>query len=46
MDGELPIDFPPDTYCHALRYGLELARIHTLLDDKAIPKTHGAELRG
>ena len=30
LDGELLIDFPPDTYCHALQYGLELAKIHTL----------------
>ena len=22
---------PPDTYCHALQYGLELAKVHTLL---------------
>ena len=26
LDGELLIDFPPDTYCHALQYGLELAK--------------------
>ena len=31
LDGELLIDFPPDTYCHALQYGLELAKVHTLL---------------
>ncbi len=31
LDGELLIDFPPDTYCHALYYGLNLAAIHTLL---------------
>lgn len=31
LDGELLIDFPPDTYCHAVQYGLELAKIHTLL---------------
>lgn len=31
VDGELLLDFPPDTYCHALKYGLELARIQTLL---------------
>ena len=31
LDCELLIDFPPDTYCHALRYGLNLGKIHTLL---------------
>ena len=31
LDGELLIDFPPDTYSHALRYGLDLGKIHTLL---------------
>lgn len=31
LDGELLFDFPPDTYCHALQYGLELAKVHTLL---------------
>lgn len=31
VDGGLLIDFPPDTYCHALAYGLELAKIRTLL---------------
>ena len=31
LDGELLLDFPPDTYCHALQYGLELAKVHTLL---------------
>lgn len=31
LDGELLLDFPPDTYCHALRDGLELAKVHTLL---------------
>lgn len=28
---DLLIDFPPDTYCHALQYGLNLGSIHTLL---------------
>ena len=31
LDGEVLFDFPPDTYCHALRHGLELAKVHTLL---------------
>ena len=31
LDNSLLIDFPPDTYCHALRYGLNLGDIHTLL---------------
>ena len=31
LDDSLLIDFPPDTYAHALRYGLNLARVHTLL---------------
>ncbi len=31
LDDSLLLDFPPDTYCHALRYSLELAKIHTLL---------------
>ena len=31
IDNELLMDFPPDTYCHALQYGLELAKVHTLL---------------
>lgn len=31
LDGSLLIDFPPDSYCHALRYGLNLGNIHTLL---------------
>lgn len=31
LDGELLFDFPPDTYCHAIQYGLELAKVHTLL---------------
>ncbi|HIS53274.1 MAG TPA: hypothetical protein IAC15_11175 [Candidatus Onthomonas avicola] len=31
LDGELLLDFPPDTYCHALRHGLNLGGIHTLL---------------
>ncbi len=31
LDDSLLIDFPPDTYCHALQYGLNLGNIHTLL---------------
>ena len=31
IDDSLLIDFPPDTYCHALRHGLNLGKIHTLL---------------
>ena len=31
LDGSLLLDFPPDTYSHALRYGLNLGDIHTLL---------------
>jgi len=31
IDDSLLIDFPPDTYCHALRHGLNLGNIHTLL---------------
>ncbi len=31
LDGGLLIDFPPDTYGHALRHGLDLGGIHTLL---------------
>lgn len=31
LDGGLLIDFPPDTYCHALQYGLNLGAIHMLL---------------
>ena len=31
VDGELLIDFPPDTYYHCLLHGLYLGRLHTLL---------------
>lgn len=31
LDDDLLLDFPPDTYCHALRHGLNLGDIHTLL---------------
>lgn len=31
LDGEILLDFPPDTYCHALRHGLDLGKIQTLL---------------
>ncbi|MDE7218172.1 MAG: hypothetical protein K2O45_00885 [Oscillospiraceae bacterium] len=31
LDGSLLIDFPPDTYSHALRYGLNLGDTRTLL---------------
>lgn len=31
LDGELLIDFPPDTFYHAALHGLELGAIHTLL---------------
>ena len=31
LDGSLLIDFPPDSYSHALRYSLNLGDIHTLL---------------
>ena len=31
LDGEILLDFPPDTYCHALQYGLDLGKLHTLL---------------
>ncbi len=31
LNGEVLLDFPPDTYCHALSYGLDLSKIHTLL---------------
>ena len=31
LDNSLLIDFPPDTYIHALQYGLNLGTVHTLL---------------
>lgn len=31
LNGEILLDFPPDTYCHALSYGLDLSKVHTLL---------------
>ena len=31
LDGELLIDFPPDSYSHAIKHGLNLGGIHTLL---------------
>ena len=31
LDDDLLLDFPPDTYCHALRYGLDLGKLRTLL---------------
>ena len=31
LDNSLRFDFPPDSYSHALQYGLELAKVHTLL---------------
>lgn len=31
LDGEILIDFPPDSYCHAVDHALDLGRIHTLL---------------
>lgn len=31
VDGDLLLDFPPDSYLHALRYDLDLTRIHHLL---------------
>ena len=31
LDGSLLLDFPPDTYSHALQYGLNLGNIRTLL---------------
>lgn len=31
LDDDLLIDFPPDSYCHALKYGLDLGKLHTLL---------------
>lgn len=31
LDGSLLIDFPPDSYCHALQYNLSLGNVHTLL---------------
>lgn len=31
LDGEILLDFPPDTYCHALAYQLDLSKVHTLL---------------
>lgn len=31
LDGGLLFDFPPDTYSHAIRHGLNLGDIHTLL---------------
>ena len=31
LDGRILIDFPPDTYWHTVRYGLDLTRISTLL---------------
>ncbi|MDE7243723.1 MAG: hypothetical protein K2O18_07085 [Oscillospiraceae bacterium] len=31
LDDSLLLDFPPDTYCHAVQYGLNLGGIHTLL---------------
>ncbi|MDO4267702.1 MAG: MBL fold metallo-hydrolase [Eubacteriales bacterium] len=31
LDGKLLIDFPPDTYTHALQYGLRLSQIEHLL---------------
>lgn len=31
LDGEVLIDFPPDSYAHAVKYGLNFGKIHTLL---------------
>lgn len=31
INGDLLLDFPPDSYCHALQYGLNFGDIHTLL---------------
>ena len=31
IDGKILIDFPPDTYTHALNYSLQLGKIHHLL---------------
>lgn len=31
LGGDLLIDFPPDSYLHALRYGLDFSEIHHLL---------------
>lgn len=31
LDGELLLDFPPDSYAHALQYGINMGAIHTLL---------------
>lgn len=31
IDGELLIDFPPDSYAHSVAYGVNFAKIHTLL---------------
>ena len=31
LDGEVLLDFPPDTYTHALQYGLNLGTVRTLL---------------
>lgn len=31
LDGEILLDFPPDTYTHALTYRLDLSKVHTLL---------------
>lgn len=31
VDGKLLIDFPPETYVHAVRFGIDLSAVHTLL---------------
>ena len=31
LDDEVLLDFPPDSYCHALQYGLDFGKLHTLL---------------
>lgn len=31
LDDTVLIDFPADTYCHALRFGIELDKCHTLI---------------
>ncbi len=31
LDDDLLLDFPPDSYCHAVKYGLDLGKVQTLL---------------
>ena len=31
VDEDLMIDFPPDSYCHAMRFGVDLSAVRYLL---------------